>query len=122
MIFQATLQHRFASGTTFAYLIEKAFVPFVDVITRSVSQSVQYVMSKGNQCYEVTLSPPDMFATVNLNFSGGTSMFLRPQDYLLQQNSVRHGLCCLILGQRSFDCGFDNEMALAHGDVTVMIH
>ncbi|GKE23681.1 replication protein A 70 kDa DNA-binding subunit D [Tanacetum coccineum] len=93
MIFQATLQLRFASGTTLAYLTEEAYVPFVDAITR----------------------PPDMFATVNLNFSGGTSMFLRPQDYLLQQNSVRHGLCCLILGQRSFDCGFDNEMALAHG-------
>ncbi|GKD29179.1 aspartic proteinase-like protein 2 [Tanacetum coccineum] len=93
MIFQATLQLRFASGTTLAYLIEKAFVPFVDAV------SVQSVMSKGNQCYEVTLSTPDMFATVNLNFPGGTSMFLRPQDYLLQQNSV-----------------------VAHGDVAVMIH
>ena len=29
-----------------------------------------------------------MFPTVSLNFAGGASMFLRPQDYLLQQNSV----------------------------------
>nr|GEZ98214.1 aspartic proteinase-like protein 2 [Tanacetum cinerariifolium] len=50
----ATLQLRFASGTTLAYLTEEAYVPFVDVITRSVLQSVQSVMSKGSQCYEVT--------------------------------------------------------------------
>ncbi|GJR43671.1 aspartic proteinase-like protein 2 [Tanacetum coccineum] len=91
-------------------------------LTRSVSQSVRSVMSKGNQCYEVTLSTPDMFPTVNLNFPGGASMFLRPQDYLLQQNSVRHGLCCLILVQHSFDCGFDDEMALAHGASCVGSH
>ncbi|GKB88147.1 aspartic proteinase-like protein 2 [Tanacetum coccineum] len=76
------------SGTTLAYLAEEAYVPFVDAITRSVSQSVQSVMSKGSQCYVVTSSTPDMFPTVSLNFAGGASMFLRPQDYLLQQNSV----------------------------------
>ncbi|KAJ0550978.1 putative aspartic peptidase A1 family, aspartic peptidase domain superfamily, xylanase inhibitor [Helianthus annuus] len=29
-----------------------------------------------------------IFPTVSLNFAGGASMHLRPQDYLLQQNSV----------------------------------
>ncbi|KAI7748011.1 hypothetical protein M8C21_028875, partial [Ambrosia artemisiifolia] len=76
------------SGTTLAYLAEEAFDPFVDAITQSVSQSVQPLISKGNQCYLVTSSTPEIFPTVSLNFAGGASMVLRPQDYLLQQNSV----------------------------------
>ncbi|KAI3511865.1 hypothetical protein L1887_19025 [Cichorium endivia] len=76
------------SGTTLAYLAEEAYDPFVDAITRSVSQSVQPLISKGNQCYLVTSSTAEIFPTVSLNFAGGASMILRPQDYLLQQNSV----------------------------------
>ncbi|KAJ0792985.1 putative nepenthesin [Helianthus annuus] len=76
------------SGTTLAYLTEEAFDPFVDAITQSVSQSVRPLISKGNQCYLVTSSTPEIFPTVSLNFAGGASMVLRPQDYLLQQNSV----------------------------------
>ncbi|KAJ0623529.1 putative nepenthesin [Helianthus annuus] len=76
------------SGTTLAYLTEEAFDPFVDAITLSVSQSVRPLISKGNQCYLVTSSTPEIFPTVSLNFAGGASMVLRPQDYLLQQNSV----------------------------------
>lgn len=34
------------------------------------------------------LSVNDVFPQVSLNFAGGASMNLRPQDYLLQQNSV----------------------------------
>jgi len=30
----------------------------------------------------------DLFPQVSLNFAGGASLNLRPQDYLLQQNSV----------------------------------
>jgi hypothetical protein len=33
-------------------------------------------------------SVTDVFPQVSLNFAGGASMNLRPQDYLLQQNSV----------------------------------
>lgn len=33
-------------------------------------------------------SVTDVFPQVSLNFAGGASMILRPQDYLLQQNSV----------------------------------
>ncbi|KAI3826436.1 hypothetical protein L1987_00484 [Smallanthus sonchifolius] len=76
------------SGTTLAYLTEEAYDPFVDAITQSVSQSVQPLISKGNQCYLVASSTPDIFPTVSLNFAGGASMILRPRDYLLQQNSV----------------------------------
>ncbi|KAF5799561.1 putative nepenthesin [Helianthus annuus] len=76
------------SGTTLAYLAEAAYTPFVDAITQSVSQSVQPLISKGNRCYLITSSVSSIFPTVSLNFAGGASMHLRPQDYLLQQNSV----------------------------------
>lgn len=76
------------SGTTLGYLAEGAFTPFVDAITQSVSQSVQPLISKGNRCYLITSSVSDIFPTVSFNFAGGASMNLRPQDYLLQQNSV----------------------------------
>nr|XP_043632009.1 aspartic proteinase 36-like isoform X2 [Erigeron canadensis] len=76
------------SGTTLAYLAKEAFNPFVDAITQSVSQSVQPLISKGNQCYLITSSVASIFPAVSLNFAGGASMHLRPQEYLLQQNSM----------------------------------
>ncbi|KAF3972896.1 hypothetical protein ACB098_08G111900 [Castanea mollissima] len=76
------------SGTTLAYLAEAAYNPFVTAVTNAVSQSAQPVVSKGNQCYLITSSVTDVFPQVSLNFAGGASMILRPQDYLLQQNSV----------------------------------
>ncbi|XP_076900298.1 aspartic proteinase 36-like [Bidens hawaiensis] len=76
------------SGTTLTYLAENAYTPFVDAITQSVSQSVQPLISKGNRCYLITSSVSEVFPTASLNFAGGASMRLRPQDYLLQQNSV----------------------------------
>uniref|UniRef100_A0A2N9GW36 Peptidase A1 domain-containing protein n=1 Tax=Fagus sylvatica TaxID=28930 RepID=A0A2N9GW36_FAGSY len=76
------------SGTTLAYLAEAAYDPFVNAITNAVSQSAQPVVSKGTQCYLITSSVTDVFPQVSLNFAGGASMNLRPQDYLLQQNSV----------------------------------
>ncbi|KAK9068595.1 hypothetical protein SSX86_012710 [Deinandra increscens subsp. villosa] len=76
------------SGTTLAYLADEAYDPFVQAITQSVSQSVRPLMSKDGQCYLVASSTPEIFPTVSLNFAGGASMILRPQDYLLQQNSV----------------------------------
>ncbi|PWA83074.1 aspartic peptidase A1 family, Aspartic peptidase domain protein [Artemisia annua] len=62
------------SGTTLAYLAEEAYDPFVEAITRSVSQSVQSVMLKGSKCYVVTSSTPEMFPTLSLNFAGGAAM------------------------------------------------
>ncbi|KAK9061581.1 hypothetical protein SSX86_018763 [Deinandra increscens subsp. villosa] len=76
------------SGTTLAYLVQDAFKPFVDAITQSVSQSVQPLLSNKNQCYIITSSVSEIFPPVSLNFAGGASMHLRPQDYLVQQNSV----------------------------------
>ncbi|XP_062000304.1 aspartic proteinase 36-like [Rosa rugosa] len=76
------------SGTTLAYLAQDAYDPFVNAITSAVSQSVTPVSSQGEQCYIVTSSITDTFPQVSLNFAGNASMILRPQDYLLQQNSA----------------------------------
>ncbi|KAM0022845.1 putative nepenthesin [Helianthus debilis subsp. tardiflorus] len=76
------------SGTTLSYLAEDALNSFVDAITQAVSQSVQPLISKKNKCYVITSSVSDVFPPVSFNFAGGASMHLRPQDYLIQQNSV----------------------------------
>ncbi|XP_027084665.1 aspartic proteinase 36 [Coffea arabica] len=78
------------SGTTLAYLAEEAYDPFVDAINQIVLQSVRAFVSRGSQCYLVTStsSVSDIFPKVSLNFAGGASMVLNPQDYLLQQNSI----------------------------------
>ncbi|KAL2453496.1 Eukaryotic aspartyl protease family protein [Abeliophyllum distichum] len=76
------------SGTTLAYLAEEAYDPFVTAITQAVSQSVRPILSKGNQCYVITSSVSEIFPPVNLNFAGGASMILKPEDYLLQQSSI----------------------------------
>ncbi|KAL5580182.1 hypothetical protein UlMin_012624 [Ulmus minor] len=76
------------SGTTLAYLAEQAYDPFITAINNAVSQTVRPVLSRGNQCYLITNSISDIFPQVSLNFAGSASMVLRPQDYLIQQNSI----------------------------------
>ncbi|KAI9153527.1 hypothetical protein LWI28_012708 [Acer negundo] len=70
------------SGTTLTYLVEEAFDPFVSAVTASVSQSVTTLMSKGMQCYLVSTSISEIFPPVSLNFAGGVSMALKPEEYL----------------------------------------
>lgn len=76
------------SGTTLAYLAEEAYGPFVGAITTTVSQSARPFLSQGIQCYLIASSISMIFPTVSLNFAGGASMILKPEDYLLQQNSI----------------------------------
>ncbi|EPS59272.1 hypothetical protein M569_15536, partial [Genlisea aurea] len=78
------------SGTTLAYLAVQAYNPFVDAITQYATGtgSVQTTTSDGNQCYITLSSLSSVFPQVSLNFQGGVSMTLNPQDYLLQQDSV----------------------------------
>ncbi|CAI9781467.1 unnamed protein product [Fraxinus pennsylvanica] len=76
------------SGTTLAYLAEEAYDPFITAITQAVSTSARPLPSKGNQCYLTTSSVSVAFPSVSLNFAGGASMVLKPNDYLLQQNSI----------------------------------
>ncbi|KAF8403180.1 hypothetical protein HHK36_011277 [Tetracentron sinense] len=77
------------SGTTLAYLAEEAYDPFVSAITAAVSQSVRPVLSEGNQCYLIPTSVTGLFPLVSLNFAGGASLSLKPEDYLLRQGFVQ---------------------------------
>lgn len=71
------------SGTTLAYLVEEAFDPFVTAVTAAVSPTVTPTISKGNQCYLVSNSLNEGFPLVSLNFAGGASMVLKPEEYLV---------------------------------------
>ncbi|KAL0460113.1 UNVERIFIED_CONTAM: Aspartic proteinase-like protein 2 [Sesamum latifolium] len=73
------------SGTTLAFLAEEAFDPFVKTITQAVVSKSARAIFPGNQCYQTNSS--EMFPLVHLNFAGGASMILKPQDYLLQQRA-----------------------------------
>ncbi|KAJ9184382.1 hypothetical protein P3X46_004113 [Hevea brasiliensis] len=71
------------SGTTLAYLVEEAYDPFVSAVTAMVQPSVTPTVSKGNQCYLVSNSVSEVFPPVSLNFAGGASMLLKPEEYLI---------------------------------------
>ncbi|KAH9615713.1 hypothetical protein KSS87_014151 [Heliosperma pusillum] len=68
--------------------INRQTLPIDASISAAVSQSVRPLLSRGNSCYLITSSVNDVFPQVSLNFAGGASMVLRPQDYLLEQNSI----------------------------------
>uniref|UniRef100_A0A7N0RDL7 Peptidase A1 domain-containing protein n=1 Tax=Kalanchoe fedtschenkoi TaxID=63787 RepID=A0A7N0RDL7_KALFE len=76
------------SGTTLAYLAEEAYDVFVQTISDAVAQSVRPMLNKGNICYKITASLNAIFPQVSFNFAGDASMILKPEDYLLQQNSI----------------------------------
>ncbi|XP_050227718.1 aspartic proteinase 36 isoform X2 [Mercurialis annua] len=71
------------TGTTLAYLAEEAFDPFVSAITAAVSQFTTPTISKGSQCYLVSSSVSSVFPPVSLNFAGGATMLLKPEEYLM---------------------------------------
>ncbi|XP_031385380.1 aspartic proteinase-like protein 2 isoform X2 [Punica granatum] len=76
------------SGTTLAYVTDEVYNPLVNAVTAIVSQAARVVLSKGNQCYIISLSVNEVFPQLSLNFEGGASLLLGPQDYLLQQSSI----------------------------------
>ncbi|XP_028124782.1 3-hydroxy-3-methylglutaryl coenzyme A reductase mlcD-like [Camellia sinensis] len=57
-------------------------------ITTAVSQSARPFLSQGIQCYLIASSISMIVPTVSVNFAGGASMILKPEDYLLQQTSI----------------------------------
>ncbi|GAB4824799.1 hypothetical protein Ancab_007669 [Ancistrocladus abbreviatus] len=91
------------SGTTLAYLAQSAYDPFVNAITDAVSQSVRPLLSKGSQCYLITSSVNEVFPNVSLNFAGGASLILTPQDYLLEQKSSIAGASVWCIGIQKTD-------------------
>nr|CAD1841773.1 unnamed protein product [Ananas comosus var. bracteatus] len=89
------------SGTTLAYLADQAYDPFVNAITSSLSSSVHSFIVKGNQCFLTSNSVDSSFPTVSLNFMGGATLLLKPEDYLLQQGSVDNSIIWCIGWQKN---------------------
>ncbi|XP_048136223.1 aspartic proteinase 36-like isoform X2 [Rhodamnia argentea] len=75
------------TGTTLAYLVEEAYDTLVNAIAIGVSQTAHMIINEGNHCFFPTSNVVDIFPQVSLNFEGGASMILSPQEYLVQQNS-----------------------------------
>ncbi|KAK7277458.1 hypothetical protein RJT34_22471 [Clitoria ternatea] len=84
-------------GTTLAYLVQEAYDPLVNAITTAVSQSARPIISKGSQCYLVSTSTSDIFPSVSLNFEGGASMILKPEQYLMR-NGFLDGVAMWCIG------------------------
>ncbi|KAG4383735.1 hypothetical protein GLYMA_13G148100v4 [Glycine max] len=91
-------------GTTLAYLIQEAYDPLVTAINTAVSQSARQTNSKGNQCYLVSTSIGDIFPSVSLNFEGGASMVLKPEQYLMH-NGYLDGAEMWCIGFQKFQEG-----------------
>ncbi|XP_071690647.1 aspartic proteinase 36-like isoform X2 [Rutidosis leptorrhynchoides] len=91
------------TGTTLAYFVAQAYDRFVDAITAAVSQLVTSFISKDTQCYLVMSrnSIATIFPTITLNFAGGASMILKPENYLVTGTPVRHGIPWCIAIQKS---------------------
>ncbi|RZC47540.1 hypothetical protein C5167_040484 [Papaver somniferum] len=94
------------SGTTLAHLPGGAFDPFVNALVAVVQPSVKpFVDKKGNQCFIAQTSVSEAFPPVMLNFAGGATMVLKPENYLVQ-TSGHQGEWCVgfqkgdLLGQR----------------------
>ncbi|WOK97131.1 aspartic proteinase-like protein 2 [Canna indica] len=80
------------SGTTLTYLAEEAYVPFINAITASLPSSVHSFPLREHQCFVSSGSIDESFPSVTLNFMGGASMYLKPEDYLLQQGSIDNSI------------------------------
>nr|XP_043613699.1 aspartic proteinase 36-like [Erigeron canadensis] len=80
------------TGTTLTYLVEEAFEPFVNAITGAVSQSTTPVIVKETQCYLVKSIITGIFPEVSLNFAGGASMILKPENYLVPGDPIDGGV------------------------------
>ncbi|KAH1033694.1 hypothetical protein J1N35_045868 [Gossypium stocksii] len=89
-VFSTSINHGaiIDSGTTLSYLADEAYNAFIDAIDNAVSEHVHPVLSHGNQCYLITDSIDHIFPEASLNFAGGVSLILHPEDYLIQQNPI----------------------------------
>ncbi|MBA0875156.1 hypothetical protein Goshw_027127 [Gossypium schwendimanii] len=89
-VFSTSINHGaiIDSGTTLSYLADEAYNAFIDAINNAVSEHVHPVLFHGNQCYLITDSIDHIFPEASLNFAGGASLILHPEDYLIQQNPI----------------------------------
>ncbi|CAI0399469.1 unnamed protein product [Linum tenue] len=71
------------TGTTLSYLVEEAYDPFVHSVNAAVSKFGTPRMKNGYLCYPISSSICSLFPPVSLNFVGGASMLLKPEQYLV---------------------------------------
>ncbi|XP_064952814.1 aspartic proteinase 36-like isoform X2 [Musa acuminata AAA Group] len=93
------------SGTTLAYLAEKAYIPFVNAILASLPSSVHSFALRDNVCFVTSDSVDESFPSVTLKFMGGASMLIKPEDYLLQQGSIDNSIIWCIGWQNNKGSG-----------------
>lgn len=74
----------FDSGTTLAYLVEPAYVAFVDAIIKGAPNDARLVSEQGTSCFVYSGSVDDAFPLVTLHFEGA-DMNLKGSHYLIQQ-------------------------------------
>uniref|UniRef100_A0A6N2L794 Peptidase A1 domain-containing protein n=1 Tax=Salix viminalis TaxID=40686 RepID=A0A6N2L794_SALVM len=85
--------HPYLSKGSHCYLMSSRFV-FYLYYRRSISVVMWSLLHRLNPeiCARFVLSINDIFPQVSLNFAGGASMILIPQDYLIQQSSITGAL------------------------------
>lgn len=67
-------------------------------------------------------SVSDIFPQVSLNFAGGASMILRPQDYLIQQGSIVSFLFSYFqFLSTCLDIFFSPKMLLSWGEMHLLL-
>ncbi|TVU33915.1 hypothetical protein EJB05_15730, partial [Eragrostis curvula] len=86
------------SGTTLAYLADKAYDPFVDAIVAAVSPSVHPIENNGDRCFLTSSSLASSFPDATLHFVGGAVMTVKPQNYLLSEVNMLGGQSMFCLG------------------------
>ncbi|XP_020258665.1 aspartic proteinase-like protein 2, partial [Asparagus officinalis] len=84
------------SGTTLAYIAEKAYDPFINAVVSSIQSSkVQPVNNTDYQCFATTSSVDHVFPPITFNFAGNAALNLKPRDYLLQQGEGNATIWCI---------------------------
>ncbi|KAH7315986.1 hypothetical protein KP509_21G073000 [Ceratopteris richardii] len=83
------------SGTTLAYFSDAAYIPLLQVIHDAVKIKTHSFEWQGMSCISYSGSNvEDLFPSINLNFDGGSSMTIRPHDYVIQAEGAQgHGWC-----------------------------
>lgn len=85
------------------YLISSRFVFYlyypssISIVMRSLLHCLNPEM---HVCFVLSIN--DIFPQVSLNFAGGASMILIPQDYLVQQSSIVSSLSLILIITSNF--------------------
>lgn len=77
----------FDSGTTLTYLIEPAYIAFIDAIIKGVPKEAQHVSHQSTPCFIYSGSVDDAFPVVTFHFEGA-NMNLKGSHYLIQQADI----------------------------------